>query len=353
MSVMLVALTGCPGSGGSSSGDGDTCAGYFNALASYANRCEGSSSATLESSRSRFQDLCNKALAAPGATNLASTLSSCTAQVNTATCGANDLDCDTAPGAFADGTPCGESYQCQSAFCKRPSDTLCGTCAPRIPIGGDCASGSSSECVEGARCVSSTTGSGTGTTTTQKCVAIKIAKAGEACSSKSGEAIECDKGLSCFFSQSGSTPSNAAVCRAPAGTGGDCFTRSDCTSGLVCTKNKCSAPLGEGAACSGSECAQGLACDEKVCKTIVFVKGGEACGGARRCERGSCRGQSVQTTPGGGTTVTPGKCIDPLPDGAACKTGGSSSSAEPQASCDTFARCIAGTCQVPDPSQCK
>jgi hypothetical protein len=348
-SILLFVLTGCPGSGGSSSGTGGgggVCSDYFNALIAYSDRCQGTTG-SIESVRGRFEDICGKALGAPGASNLSGQIASCSSTISTLTCG-EDLDCVEGAGEFADGTACGEGYQCKSSFCKKAdSEATCGTCAARVAIDAPCAGGSSNECVENARCVTSSSTGGA-------CRAIKLAKAGEPCSSSTGtEVVECDKGLNCFFTPGGATGASSPVCRAPAGDGQDCSSRSDCTTGLTCVKNKCGQPLAEGAACesiSGSECAKGFGCD-KTCKRIVKVKAGEECDLVRQCERGNCRGQSFTSGPTG-TTFTPGKCTDPLPDGAACTKRGADDK-EPPASCDVFAECIAGKCTVPDPASCK
>jgi len=303
------------------------------ALASYVDRC-GDGSGTLGSVRSRFEAACARGLSAPGATNVAAQISDCSMKLSTASCSGGEVDCELVGGTLEDGAACAESYQCRSGACKTEPGSSCGRCAPKVPIGGDCTS--SANCVEGAACAFDTSDRG-------KCVALKLAKAGEKCSSSGDEVVRCDSGLECSFT------SGELTCKAPGGAGADCSSRFDCTDGLRCVDNKCAAGLGEGATCTLDECAKGLDCSkEKKCARIVYVKGGEECDSTRRCDRGTCLGSSVTTGPGG-TVIQPGKCVDPLPDGAAC-------SSEPTADeprCDVFAECIGGKCTLADPAQCK
>jgi len=336
--VFLFLLVACSGSGGSEGGGG-TCAQYVSALRSYFDRCgDGTSSSVLTNASARLEAACNRGLTAPGATNMAAQIAACTQKVQAASCdGADDFDCELTGGTLEDGAPCGESYQCKGGACRTAPGETCGKCAQRVPIGGDCTS--SSECVEGAGCLQ---GSGD----TGKCVAEKIAKAGEKCSGEGGELVRCDAGLSCSFT------GGELTCKAPGAAGADCSSRLDCLNDLRCVKGKCADGLAEGGDCTfGSECAKGLDCSrDKKCARVVYVKAGEECDSTRRCERGSCRGMQVTLGPNGTTEVKPGKCVDPLPDGAACSE---SSEDEDAPSCDVFAECIGGKCTVVDPATCK
>jgi hypothetical protein len=324
--LLLFTLAACPGSEGGTAGG--TCANYVNALVSYLDRCGEGSSPAIASTRARFEDACARAIAAPGATNLAGQIESCTQSVATISCG-EDFDCVATTGTLDDGAPCAEGYQCKGGACNVAPEASCGTCTQRVAIGGDCTT--SSKCVEGSSCLIGNGGAG-------KCVPIKIAKAGENCIARSGgEIIRCDKGLSC------SVVGTEATCRAPGVAGDACRSRGDCSENLRCVKDKCAAPLGEGADCQANECAKGLQCDSstKKCARIVYAKAGEACDTLRRCERGECEGMTFD-----GAERKPGKCVAPLPDGAACTKG----EGPP---CDTFAQCIAGKCTPTDPGQCK
>jgi hypothetical protein len=327
--IVFLLLAACGGSGGSEGGGGSVCARYFNALVSYSDRC-GGEIGPVSSVRPRYEAACVRALSAPGATNVGGALDRCIQQLGALPCG-DDADCDLSGGTLDDGAPCASGYQCKGGACTGMRDTSCGTCAPRTAIGGDC--NRSNECVEGARCHSSTGDSG-------KCVAVTIAKAGERCTGRDGEIIDCEKGLRCVFEGASGT------CKEATPAGGACMAGSDCADGLKCVGNTCGPGLPEGADCGNtfSGCAKGLDCNgAKKCAPIVYVKAGEACDMNRRCERGSCDGFSFSST-----GVTPGTCVDPLPDGAACTKG-----ADEGPRCDLFAECIDGKCTPDDPAQCK
>lgn len=329
--LVLLLLAACSESSGSEGGGG-ACTEYFNALVSYTDRCGDGTTSVLANTRARFETICARGLVAPGATNLAAQLSACSKQVADAPC-TGEFDCDVTGGTLDDGAACGEDYQCKGGACNTEPGSSCGKCAQRIAIGGECTR--SSRCVEGASCIF-------GGRETGKCVAVKIAKVGERCSSSSDEIVHCDTGLTCSFG------SGEPTCKAPGGAGSDCRSRSECASDLRCVKDKCAAGLPEGADCELNECAKGLACSrEKKCAPVVLVKVGDECDATRRCDRGSCKGQSFTTGPDG-TTITPGKCVDPLRDGAAC-----TEDSREAPDCDTFAKCVGGKCTLPDPAQCK
>lgn len=331
--VLLFLVAACSGSGDSESGGGGdaTCAEYVNALLTYADRC-GNGASLSANTRARFTDACARGLSAPGATNAAAQVSACSKRIATASCG-EDFDCEITGGTLEDGAACGESHQCKSGACATEPDSQCGKCAPRVAVGGACTS--ASRCVEGASCLAGNGNAGT-------CVATKIAKAGDDCIGQPGEIIRCDKGLRCSLSN------GEAICKAPGGAGSECRSRNDCTEGLGCVDGKCAPPLVEGADCNGDGCGKGLGCSTaKKCAPIVFVTAGEACDSTRQCENGTCNGFSIAPGPGGETKVTPGKCVAPLPDGAAC------SNDEDAPKCDLFAECIDGKCTPADPAQCK
>ncbi len=332
--ALFLLLAACSGSDGSEGGGG-ACAEYANALVSYAERCSDGA-ASLGYERARFEAACARALAAPGVTNLAGQIAACSKKISSATsCDGEELSCeDLTGGTLEDGAACADGYQCKGGACLTEANSNCGKCAARAPIGGKCTR--SSDCVEGASC--------NATSDTGKCVAIKIAKAGEECFGSGDEDVRCDKGLRCSFG------AGKATCKAPGGAGSDCTSRSDCSGDLRCVDKKCATGLGEGAACSGfDECAKGLDCGtDKKCARIVYVKAGETCDLTHRCERGSCKGSSITGNPDG-IEVTPGKCVDPLPDGAACTVDGP----EDAPGCDVFADCTGGKCTLVDPAQCK
>ena len=335
LSGLFLLLAACDGSGGSEGGGG-TCAQYVNTLVAYIDRCGDGVSTVRGDARARLEAACVRGLAAPGAApNADAQVASCTQKISAASCDApGEFDCELTGGTLDDGAPCGENYQCKSGACKTEPGTSCGKCTAKVAVGGACTS--SSQCVDGAECNFTSSEGGT-------CRAVKIAKAGEMCGSTDGEVINCEPGLNCSFESGGAT------CKARGPAGADCTSRLDCLSDLTCVAGKCAAGLAEGAACSFGECGKGLDCSkDKKCARVVFVKAGEECDSTRRCERGSCNGSSTGLGPEGQLEVTPGKCVDPLPDGAACNKD-----QEDGPRCDAFAECTNGKCTVVDPAQCK
>lgn len=342
--LLLLTVVACSGSTTGGGAGGGACDEYFDALLTQVDNCGGSGVHDVATARARFDQLCANGINAPGASNFASQISAC-AKTLASSCDDESSACAEATGTLDDGAPCAESYQCKGGACKKSSGSTCGTCATPAAVGQPCDADSSHACVTGATC----TISGSSSSTTGTCVAETIAKEGEPCSSTDPKkSIRCDKGLHCDYATGpGSTP----TCKAAAKTGEKCETRSDCEAALVCASGKCAAPLAEGATCTGfgGECAKNLGCnpDTKKCAAQVIVKAGEACDGDYQiCEKGECQGLST-TVSGSGEppTITPGKCVDPIPDGGDCKEDGPP--------CDVFASCINGKCVLEDPSTCK
>jgi len=337
-SVFLL-LAACDGGSGGAGGGGGAgaCAEYANALTSFYDRCGDGVQATIARSRARLEAACARAVTAPGATNVTTQISACAQQISGASCsGTDDIECEFTGGTLDDGAACGESFQCKSGACETEPNSNCGKCAPRVAVGGDCTT--STRCVEDAECL-------LGSEAVGKCVAVKIAKAGEKCAGVPGEIVRCDKGLDCSFGEA------EATCKPRGGAGADCSSRSDCQDDLRCVGGKCAAGAAEGAECSLDECGKGLGCgSDKKCARFVSAKAGEDCDAVRLCERGTCRGLSLTSGPGGQPELKPGKCVDPLPDGADCSQN---TEEEDGPRCDLFAECIAGKCTLFDPAQCK
>jgi hypothetical protein len=326
----------------SGGGGGGACDQYFDALVSQSDQCGGTRD--LTNARARFLQLCGNAIAAPGAANFTSQLSAC-AQTLASSC--DYSACSDVTGTLDDGAPCAEGFQCKGGSCKKASDSsTCGTCATAAAVGQPCDESASQACAKGSICV------GTGNAGTGKCVAETISKAGEPCESDSPDKFyRCDTGLRCKNASSGTTVS--ATCQPLGKTGDSCESRIDCETGLVCSAGKCAAALAEGASCTLDECGKGLGCnpDTKKCAAQVLAKIGEDCDEIYRvCETGVCSGLgSTSTGSGNGapptTTITPGKCVTPIPDGGECTKDGPP--------CDTFANCVNGKCVLEDPSTCK
>lgn len=349
----LAVIAGCSGGSGSSGGGGGACGAYFDAISSLSQKCGFpiASPSHVNDVRTKFLTLCQNELNAPGASKAAGAIQSCADKINAAS-SCNDIgDCQPPPGDLADGAACGEDFQCQSGSCKIARSSTgaetsqCGTCEPRAAIGADCSNGA--KCVEGATCSSSGSGKAT-------CVAKTIGKAGDVCFDPKNPSthVTCDTGLHCPTPDFTTATPEATKCSAPGAAGAACISRSDCGIGLSCVAKKCAEGLAEGAACTGSgDCAVGLACDlgTKKCAKLTFAAVGQPCDDmVRFCDVGVCVGSSVSGGSNGETTVTPGTCKDPIPDGSPCNEESSK-----DGRCDQFSECIAGTCQQKNASLCK
>jgi hypothetical protein len=207
--------------------------------------------------------------------------------------------CQPITGSLANGSPCLDDAQCQTSFCTKAANTLCGTCAAPPAAGAPCANG------------------------------------------------KCPNGLRCNASD---------VCAAAATSGQKCTGSADCEGDLTCNVGLCGKPAQNGEACSlqGDTAA---ACDplaalwcntvSKKCEPYKIAAAGAACG--------------LDTTTGGLTTCDAtaycqvvdaktfkGTCVARTPDGAACKMdalGGG-------ASCQALAVCDNGVCRVPEATAC-
>src|SRR5262245_191567 len=216
-----------------------------------------------------------------------------------------ELMCETACTTFpagrrAPGAPCLSSLQCSTLGCagtfvvgadgkRNPRTRSCGTCAAPLELGQTCN------------------------------VETDVCQPGE-------------PGLSCF----------QGSCRTRGGTGSACDRSDDCAEPLVCTSaGACGAAIGAGEACVTSrECFGEYVCDPttRVCVNAAYSLPGEACDDdAQRCWIGAC------DIPDGATT---GVCPIVLPDGSACDPDDAAHT------CDSFATCFQGTCQIPDPNSC-
>jgi len=337
-------LVGCPDSGEASTDD--VCVRYYESLRTFSNRCLGYEE--VEGSLDRFKIACQRTLDAPGASQAKSYVQTCAAALETGACESALSACEAnVAGDLEDGTACGESIQCKSGYCKKENGSECGKCTARLPIGADCKDGG--RCVFGADCAYSVTGG----VSTQKCVAEKKLGAGEDCTPRPGESVECSAGLRC--KRDGIGAGAKSICAAREPEGGVCQTIADCVFGLGCNGGKCGARPAVGAECGpADECAIGASCNvaTKKCEKVVKVNTGESCDERHRCSTGNCEGEKVDSKPDGTTVATPGKCVAPLADGAAC-TKGSLPTDGPAPDCDAFADCVNGTCAIPDPASCK
>jgi hypothetical protein len=145
-------------------------------------------------------------------------------------------------------------------------------------------------------------------------------------------ARDCEYGLVCFFS-----------CIPPVAQGAACdgMTR-QCPETLVCFNYTCSPPAQLGGKCDhhADNCDHdhGLLCDahEHVCSLYAVAEVGAPCDAATTCKGGRCVTNSATQT---------SICMANAVDGASCDS-------KEGPGCSAPARCVNGTCRVPDVSTC-
>lgn len=348
--VSFGAVAACSSDAANSS-PGGACANYIAARRDGAKECGrfNISPARESTYLTRLQRSCENALAAPGIGITPGLLDQCSARVRSE-CGDDDA-CedlfDDVRGTLAEGAPCEDDTQCASGECDRMSNSstpaACGKCAPSRQIGEPCSGGG---CVVGAAC---RTAPGSSSPTESKCVAVRIANAGESCGSFVEEVVRCAQGLTCKLDET-SSGASTGKCTAPAGEGAPCGTQDSqfarCAAPFSCVNEKCGRLGGAGATCSGSDdCASGFGCDpsNRTCVAITWVADGAACDdNLRRCNTGFC---ARPTSSGSSTT---GTCVAYIADGQPCDLTKSS-----EQRCDSQASCRDGVCTFNDATQCK
>lgn len=336
-SISVAAISvACSGSssGGSAS---SSCSNYANAEIDAEIRCGSGQLSSDERANyvSRFSIVCNDAITAPGSGITSAYLDGCVAALaKNPACTSAVPECADPAGTLAIGAACGSDDQCASTHCAintviagadggGTTSENCGTCGTTVADGAACASGDT--CVAGDSC------------TNGKCSAETTSGGGTgALGSSCQEDSDCATPNRCDFTQ--------GVCAAPGAAGSSCFTAADCVSGLICNGGEqCEAPVASGGACTGGDCASGLGCDSTShkCTSITFAAQGAPCDrDAILCDRGTCNIGSS-----GGANA--GICPTILADGAACDASSGTTS------CDDFAECISGTCQILNPASCK
>jgi hypothetical protein len=320
-------------SSGSSSGGGATsaCDDYFQAA--FSGTCQGIAlppPSEVARIQSRFDTLCNDALALPGVGLSSADLEACVAAVKSHGCSVLDESngpCAFETGSLGAGTACVTDAQCTSGACSAGipladggTASACGTCSAPVPVGEPCDNG---QCGAGEACSSNANGDAT-------CFAITSVGAGATCN---GDTTGCNQGLIC---------NSSAVCATPGGAGAACEEDQECAAPLVCPSVNGTAtcqPVGAvGAPCvSASECQTGLTCASNSthqCATATWVAAGQPCSDTILCLVGSC-------PENGSNTAT---CPTVIPDGQAC------SEEDQTSTCDWFANCTGGTCVLGYPS---
>jgi hypothetical protein len=250
---------------------------------------------------------CMDALAAPQTANSPAAEKACADALPDSGCAAflsgvmPPSACLAKKGPRATGAACGFAAQCSTGFCSVADDALCGTCAAPPMPGDSCAS---SGCGPTMSCVSST----------MTCQ-VPVAASG-AC----GKDLPCGVGLSCV----GSTTTTMGTCQPEVAT-----------AGAACDPKQATGPN-----CSGGA---GLTCDTqaKTCVAQPLAAANQSCG-LIGTVRTACSAGATCSIPSGQTM---GVCVAPAADGGACNT-------DTGPGCQTPAKCVNGSCQLPGSMTC-
>ena len=316
------------------------CDDYFDALVGVACGASALPPDEVARGRGRYETLCQNLLALHGNGMTAQSLEACAQALKSVGCnaGTSGVSECTYVGSLPDGSPCNVGTQCQSGSCilsQQISDSGkvtqgCGTCVSTIPAGQPCAPGQL--CVAGAECAE--------TDANLSCTPVAYGDVGATCD---GFAALCKTGLYC--------DDTSSQCTQPAASGSPCGQADGCAPSLVCAQTEagpqpvCQDPLPQGGACASDvQCAPGLACSSAndLCTPIEWASGGETCGDVALCLIGSC----PVALGDGGQAIVGGQCPGVIADGEPCDRSDSAQT------CDVFADCINGVCQIPDSSAC-
>jgi hypothetical protein len=160
-----------------------------------------------------------------------------------------------------------------------------------------------------------------------------------ACGKRGAAGSDCTNGAKC---EEGLVCAGAGTCVLPAAAGSSCGDGEPCQVPLQCFNGTCIEGGGLGAACSDDrqcDLLKGVHCDVPAgtCAELKIANPGESCDeGISLCGAGSQCKTGARPT---------GTCESPVADGAPCSADGPS--------CQEPARCLAGVCTIPDPSECK
>ncbi len=229
---------------------------------------------------------CKVKMTSPGTTVTPANLVACARAESAQTCGDRGVALPKEclwMGTLANGSPCSYDLQCQSGSCPREPQTWCGSCQPRVAVGGSCMPGRR-ECNIGLVCADS--------------VCTGSRRIDGACN--------------------GTTQ---WVCTQPVAAGGSCSTAYQCAGregciGGICTSAK---QLGESCLERGS-CSRSsdLECQRvfglgSTCQTAMPVPLGGPCSSSNdSCQASAtCKGMD-------GAPASTGVCSAPVEDGGQC-----------------------------------
>ena len=285
--VAAIALAACSsGSGGGSSVSADQAAG--DAAKALCNRFSSCSAffiklqyGDVDACASGAKASLKGALTANGTGATPAQAEACAAAIANASCddavGHNlPSACQSAAGQLASGAPCGDSSQCQTAYCHKGPNSTCGACAAAPAVGASC--NADGDCPSGNVCT------------------------------------------------------KAGTCAAPGATGASCEpTQRPCKPTLVCKSGTCAAPDGAGAPCTKMTNAMGTTtldtCDALAglycsaqgtagtCVKIEFATAGQPCllvGNALTL----CSANGICNVPS--RPATTGTCLPAAAPGATC-----------------------------------
>lgn len=250
---------------------------------------------------------CMDSLAAPQTAATPTTVKACADALPQSSCDAflsgvmPPMACLPQHGPRAMGAACSFSAECASGFCSVADDALCGTCAATPAPGASCAT---SGCGPTMICVKST----------MTCQ-VPVAAAG-ACSKDQ----PCENGLSCV----GATMTTMGTCQAEVATAGG-----------ACDPKQMTGP--------GCSTAAGLTCDTQMlmCVPQPLAAATQPCG-LIGTTRTACKAGASCSIPQGETM---GVCVAPAADGGPCNS-------DVGPFCETPAKCVGGTCQLPGSMTC-